>query len=185
MGNNILTTVNDKPLKCIVTNNKHTCEYLKNTGHLIVLDETTKNKTNYGEDNDYREIYLSDYFLAGGRGVYTKEQQDTLIEIIDVFKDTIDDLNNTDNVISTTLQAKFDELNRKKLDISFSDEYDEYGQPYVVDGQLNPLADASNTYIQFESNNKKYAIRTQDIFKIISGIPEYKNIEILDIIFDV
>ena len=183
MEKNILKTVPTKPLKCIVTNNTTTLEYLKNTGDLIVLDETMKQKEFVeNNENEYRELYVADYFIAGGLGVRTRTEQKTLIEIVNTFKGIIGDLQNVDERLEETLIQRYDELLKKKLDITCLDE----NNNVILDSNGKPKqGNASKTFIEFESNNKTYYVLLSDIFKLIAGLPTYKDMEIIDVTYDV
>ena len=170
--NTLFGNVN-KPLKCIVTNNTNTINYLKDSGSFIVLDQSDIIPELNG--TDYREIYLGDCFLAGGYGVYSKTQQEQLIGIIKTFQDTIDRLDDTDLNLDQIISIKYQELENKKLDKSYQNE-----------NGINTQANASNTYIEFvNSDNTAYIIKTSDILQLIAYLPTYENFEILDISYNV
>ena len=175
VSSNILNNNIGYPLKCIVTSNTNTLKYLKTSGSLIVLDQTDIDGTL--KDTEYREIYLGDNFLAGGYGVYTKEQQNDLIEIITTFKGIIDELHEIDTDLANDILSKYEELLNNKLD---KEAYIDSSDP------SNNKGNASETYIEFSnSDNTVYYIKTKDILQLIANLPVYEDIEIENVSYDI
>ena len=78
-NNNNILTLNQRPLKYIVTKNKEAIKLLSETGSLIVYEPNDIININVANTDDiYRELWVASYFLAGGYGAKTRDDQEML-----------------------------------------------------------------------------------------------------------
>ena len=80
---NALAKINNKPLKCIITNNKNSIRYLSDSGSMIIYSDPSK--------QDYYEIYIGGKFISGGYG-FPKDQYNQLSYLASTYNYTYTDI---------------------------------------------------------------------------------------------
>lgn len=159
---NHILNLNNKPLKYIITKNKNTINFLKETGSLIVYEP---NPTPITEEeyyrNTYREIWVGSYFLASGFGAESREEQSKLSYIYQHY-DT--DYSYLDNRIINSFSYSYNlwnDLNQRKVtrgteeynDISYDDINISYNT-FKFGDSIIQLKDLYDKFRQIKSLNK-------------------------------
>ena len=153
--------LNNKPLKYIITKNKEVINSAlidnDNYGPLVIYEPNTSN---------YREIYLNKYFLAGGYGAKSKDEQEKLSYIAENYNINQENIINTQNDIINQIQDNYALLNSNK----------------VTKGTINNNGDdiSYNTF-NFGTNN----ITLNELYNQIQSIQVLYKFEIYDIKYQI
>ena len=144
-----ITALNAKPLKCILTNNKRSISLLSDTGSLIVYQPY--------QDEEYRELYLANKFLAGGYGAKSINEKNNLSYLSNSYLNIFASLDDKDNYLNDLIVNSYNALKRDKIDT------------------VNGISSYTLTSFDDDENRLVYL---KDLAKIYTNLPEYKNLEI-------
>lgn len=146
---NTLAKIHNKPLKCVITNNKNSIRYLSDSGSMIVYADPVK--------QDYYEIYLGGKFISGGHG-FSEEQYNYLSYIASTYNYSYNDIWDNINDINNKVYSYYNTLDTKKLDTNGNSSY---------------------TYIIYEDEyNNQYPIELKNFIDLYTHIPTYDDLTV-------
>lgn len=161
-----ILSLNRKPLKYFITKNKNVINSpISDNGALIVYEGNE-----IDSNQPYRELWVSNYFLASGYGAKSREEQDKLSDIAANYDNSYLNLNYRIDETIDDLNSLYNKLNNEKVskgsysyngdDISFNTF--NFGENTI---QLNDLYDKlQNIHVlyKFEITNVDYKIKLSD-----------------------
>ena len=175
-----ILNLNKQPLKYIVTKNSNVITnspFSKNTGSLIVYEPSNED----GKEI-YRELWISNYFLASGFGAQSRDEQTKLSYIAKNYDSNYTYINTRINNTNTQLNSKFNELDNKKVskgsrtqegsDISYN--VFNYGSDKIQLGELYDKIQDIHILHNFEIFDIQYKIK-------LSDGKEYENLSFIPI----
>lgn len=151
-----LEETNNQYLSCVTTLNPHTKEFLKNKKGTIIIEGKPDS------NNELKEIYLGDIFLAAGYGVNNKKDKETLDTIVEYYSQNIKDLNDKDTNLANGLnniKDKFDELKNsiyEKLNDYLRENANIFHYFQQILTYKSPVINSINYTIKVENNNVPY-----------------------------
>lgn len=165
----------DKPLKCIVTQNQRTKEFLKNSGSMIIYERPLD------EGTSPRELYLGNKFIAGGYGfgtsIYTTTDETGTITTHSLL-DHLEEVNELYDSTSTisSIENKLDEI---------PEMVEEAIATAVLPFLEKDGGDASKTVVLYGEDEKVMKVELDNLFKFLSLYPTYEDIEIKGIDYEI
>lgn len=146
---NALAKINNKPLKCIITNNKNSIRYLSDSGSMIIYSDPSK--------QDYYEIYIGGKFISGGYG-FPKDQYNQLSYLASTYNYTYTDIWNSINNIKNQTYSYYNEL---------------------IDTKLDKTGNSSYTYIVYTDDyENEYNIPLKSFIDLYTNLPTYNDLTI-------
>ena len=173
-NNKSVRNVAGNPLRYIVTQNYSSIKYLKESGSLIVYEPQSSSHINRNDedfDDKYREIWVASYFLAGGYGAQTPDEQHKLSYIAANYDNNINTINNNINTYAYNLRNAIDDLNNRKVTRGINE----------LTVKSNPEYNISYNVFDFGGEN----ILLSELYDKLSGIRILSKLEISKIIYDV
>ena len=161
----ILVKLHKQPLKYIVTKDKNVLSSPIGDNALVVYEPTNDNNP-----KSYRELWISNYFLAGGFGAYSQEEQETLSYIAknystsySYFNDRIEEsFNYSKNLYDLLDENKVssgDSITNKGSDISFNTF--NFGEENIALCELYNKFNEIHMLYKFEIYNIEYWIKVE------------------------
>ena len=171
MNDNILT-LNNSSLKYVITKNRNVIDFLSKTGSLIAYEPSNED----GKEI-YRELWISNYFLASGFGAQSRDEQNKLSDIAENYDNTYAYFNNQINNAFSYAHNLYEILDNNKVSKGTEDKHGDdisYNE-FNFGGDIITLSDLYNKFLDINVLYKFEIYNVQYFVKFVGDSNEYPN----------